>query len=226
MGNEIEINVKDLLCYMKKKWLLLVFIPLLSAIISFSFFNFLATPQYESSSMIYITSGSGSVVQSMLSELQAGTALTADYKTLATSQPVLEQVIEDLNLDMTYEELGEMVSTENPENTRILSITVRSQNAKNARIIVNDLTKIVVDKIADIMNTSKPNVLQWGDLPKEKVWPSPIKYGILTGLGALLLTLLCLTGLYVQNDTINSTDDIERILNIQTLAQVPKENKK
>ena len=223
MSNEIEINVNDLHDYIRRKWLILLLVPLLAAIISFSFFNFLAVPEYESSSMICITSGNGTVVQNMLSELQAGTALTSDYKTLATSKPVLEQVIEELDLDCTYEDLEEVVSTENPENTRILTITVRDQNPQNAKIIVNKLTSIVVDKIADIMNTSKPNILQWGDVPKEKVWPSPIKYGILTGVGAFILTLICLVLLYLQNDTINSTDDVERILNIKTLALIPKE---
>ena len=223
MNSEIEINTIDLLYYIKKRWLFLMLIPLMSAIISFSFFKFLVPPQYESSSMIYITSGNNSVVQSMLSELQAGTALTEDYKTLTTSKPVLEQVIEDLDLNLTYEELAAMVSTENPENTRILSITVRSRNAENTKIIVNSLTSIVIDKIADIMNTSKPNVLQWGDVPKEKVWPSPVKYGILAGLGMFLLTLIVLTALYLQNDTINSTEDIERVLKLKNLALIPKE---
>lgn len=50
----------------------------------------------DSTSVIHITGSSGGSVQSMLSRLQEGNALTADYQTLATSNLVVEKVIEDL----------------------------------------------------------------------------------------------------------------------------------
>ena len=168
---EIEFDARDLLKYLKTKWLHLFIAVVIAFSLTFGAASILRTPTYESQSMIYITSGSSgaNMVQNMLSSLQAGNALTADYKTLATSKPVLEQVIRDLKLDTDYEELSERVSTENPDNTRILILKVQDKDPKLAKKMVDKLTEIEVEKIANVMNTTPPNVMQWGDLQKEPV---------------------------------------------------------
>ena len=222
MPKEIEINVQDLLRYLKKNILKLILIPLLTAALAFGFMTFFATPQYESQSMIYITSsGGGTVVQNMLSSLQAGSALTSDYKTLATSKPILEQVIRELNLDMTYEELKSKVTTENPDNTRILTIKVRDPKPRNAKRIVDKLTEVERNRIADVMDVERPNVIQWGDLQKEPVSPSPLKVAIITALGTLVLLIGFFMIRFIQKDNIISVEDIESALELRNLAEIP-----
>lgn len=68
-----------------------------------------------------------------LADIQMGTQLTADFEILATSRPVLEEVIEKLNLDYTYEELKSMIQTDNQTDTRILRFTVLMQTLKKQR---------------------------------------------------------------------------------------------
>lgn len=220
---EIEIDVKSLFIYIKTKWASLLLVVLVSMALAFSVTRFLITPVYESQSMIYITTGTSesSVVQNMLSSIQAGTALTADYKTLATSKPVLEQVIKELDLDLTYSELEDLISTENPDNTRILTLKVKNTDPRLAMNIVNKLTEIERDKIADVMNTTEPNIMQWGDMPTTPVSTSPTTAAMYVGLVSLLLALGYFTVRYIQNDRIVSADDIENTLKLRNLAQIP-----
>lgn len=220
---EIEIDAKDLARYLVKHWVSIAATVLLAALIGFSYQSFIATPVYESQSMIYITTGSsgGSVMQNMLSSLQAGTALTADYKTLATSKPVLEQVIKDLDLDTDYAELKKRVDTENPDNTRILILSVKDTDQRMAKKIVDKLTEIEQVKIADVMNTAKPNVMQWGDIQNDPVSPSPLRTSLCCGLIALIFTLLFFIIRFIQSDTIATAEDIDRVLDLRTLAEIP-----
>lgn len=223
MENDIEIDVIDLLNFLRKKAAIILLVALIFGICGFGFSKFCIVPQYQSSSMIYITSGSnGTVVQNMLSELQAGTALTADYKTLVQSKPVLNQVIEDLNLEMEYEELRDAITVENPENTRILTISVKNPDPKLAKDIVDDLTDVVIYQIADIMNTSKPNILQSGDIAKEPIFPSNGRVAFDATLLALVIMLAYFFIQFIQNDMITSNDDIEKYLNQKNLVQVPE----
>ena len=223
MEREIEIDVLDLFNFLKKKALIIAIVTIACGILGFSFSKIFITPQYQSSSMIYITSGgSGTVVQSMLSELQAGTALTADYKTLVQSKPVLNQVIEDLNLDMTYDELNSKVSVENPENTRILTITVDSEDPLQAKEIVDDLTSVVIEQIADIMDTTRPNILQRGDIATEPYFPSNSKMAMMSSMMSLFLLIIIFVIVYLQKDMIITTEDIEKYLNQRCLAQIPE----
>lgn len=172
--------------------------------------------------MIYITSGqSGNMVQNMLSTLQAGNALTADYKTLATSKPVLEQVIRELDLDLSYEQMKAKVSTENPENTRILSLKVKDRDPATAKKIVDKLTQIERNKIADVMNASAPNVMQWGDIQTDPVSPSPVRRALNTAILSLIVLCVFYTIRFILYDTVNSSEDIEESLGIQTFAEIP-----
>ena len=223
MEREIEIDVIDLFNFLKKKIVVILLVTIIVGLAGFGVSKLCITPQYQSSSMIYITSGSnGSVVQNMLSELQAGTALTADYKTLVQSKPVLNQVIEDLNLDMEYEELKDSITVENPDNTRILTIIVKNPDPKQAKNIVDDLTDVVIYQIADIMNTSKPNILQSGDIEKNPVYPSNTKAALLSAIIVLMIMMVYYTIQFIQNDMILSNEDIERYLNQKNLVQVPE----
>ena len=221
--NEIEINVAELTQYILKRWKVLAIIMAVSIICSFGCVKIFTDPVYESQSMIYITTSAtdGGAVQNMLSSLQAGTALTADYKTLATSKPVLKKVIRELNLDMTYKELKDRVSTENPDNTRILTIKVKDPDPKRAKEIVDKLTEIERDKIADVMGQPVPNILQKGDIQTHPVSASPLKVSLFAGLIALMLTLIFFIGGYINSDSIVTAEDIEQGLGLSTLAEVP-----
>ena len=69
---------------------------------------FLVRPTYKSTAKMYVVSASkNSVVD--LDALNIGTSLTADYEQLMLSYPVLEQVINKLNLDMDSDTLAKMI---------------------------------------------------------------------------------------------------------------------
>ena len=54
-------------------------------------------------------------------------------KFFATSRPVIEEVIEKLKLKYSYDELVEMIQTDNQSDTRILRFTVIDENAKEGK---------------------------------------------------------------------------------------------
>ena len=108
--------------------------------------------------MIYILTKTTSVTS--LADIQMGTQLTADFEILATSRPVLEEVIEKLNLDYTYEELKSMIQTDNQTDTRILRFTVSDANAKEAKKIANELADVTAERVAYVMSSDKPKVVE------------------------------------------------------------------
>ena len=65
------------------------------------FSKFAITPQYTSTSMVYILSKETTLTS--LADLQIGSQLTQDYKIIVTSRPVISEVIDKLKLDISYE---------------------------------------------------------------------------------------------------------------------------
>lgn len=184
-----------------------------------AFSKYVMIPQYSSSAMMYILSKETTLTS--LADLQIGAQLTNDYQVIVKSRPVLQDVIQRLNLNQTYEQLSSRLTIANPSNTRILTISIEDADAKLAKDIVDTVAKVSSDYIADTMEMVPPKIIEEGTVATQKSSPSVAKN---TVLGALLgAVFMCgiITLRYVMNDTIATTDDVEQYLGISVLASVP-----
>lgn len=217
---ETEIDLIDLAWALLDKIHYIVLCFLIGAVIMNAYSYFLVRPTYKSTAKMYIVSASkNSVVD--LDALNIGTSLTADYEQLMLSYPVLEQVINKLNLDMDSDTLAKMITLENPTDTRILNINVVSTDPKNARDIANTLMDVSVDYLPKTMSTNAPNVAQKAKLADHKDGPSYTKYTMIGALAGAFLYCMYLVVKYLMDDTIHTADDMEKYFDIVPLAVIP-----
>ena len=217
---ETEIDLIDLAWALLDKIHYIVLCFLIGAVIMNAYSYFLVRPTYKSTAKMYVVSASkNSVVD--LDALNIGTSLTADYEQLMLSYPVLEQVINKLNLDMDSDTLAKMITLENPTDTRILNINVVSTDPKNARDIANTLMDVSVDYLPKTMSTNAPNVAQKAKLADHKDGPSYTKYTVIGALAGAFLYCMYLVVKYLMDDTIHTADDMEKYFDIVPLAVIP-----
>ncbi len=218
---EIEIDLREIFFVLLQR----IWVILLSAVIgavSFGLYTYtMIEPIYESQSMLYILTKSTSLTS--LADIQLGTQLTNDYVVFVTSRPVVDKVIENLDLDMTYKEFVNSVAVDNPTNTRILKITVSHTDPKLAQLIVNELSDVAASRVAEVMETEAPHIADYGHLPEEPSSPSLIKN---TAIGGMLLALLAMAIIivaYLMNDSIKTSEDVEKYLGLNVLGNIPLE---
>ena len=217
---ETEIYLIDLAWALLDKIHYIVLCFLIGAVIMNAYSYFLVRPTYKSTAKMYVVSASkNSVVD--LDALNIGTSLTADYEQLMLSYPVLEQVINKLNLDMDSDTLAKMITLENPTDTRILNINVVSTDPKSARDIANTLMDVSVDYLPKTMSTNAPNVAQKAKLADHKDGPSYTKYTMIGALAGAFLYCMYLVVKYLMDDTIHTADDMEKYFDIVPLAVIP-----
>lgn len=217
---ETEIDLIDLAWALLDKIHYIVLCFLIGAVIMNAYSYFLVRPTYKSTAKMNVVSASkNSVVD--LDALNIGTSLTADYEQLMLSYPVLEQVINKLNLDMDSDTLAKMITLENPTDTRILNINVVSTDPKNARDIANTLMDVSVDYLPKTMSTNAPNVAQKAKLADHKDGPSYTKYTMIGALAGAFLYCMYLVVKYLMDDTIHTADDMEKYFDIVPLAVIP-----
>ena len=217
---ETEIDLIDLAWALLDKIHYIVLCFLIGAVIMNAYSYFLVRPTYKSTAKMYVVSASkNSVVD--LDALNIGTSLTADYEQLMLSYPVLEQVINKLNLDMDSDTLAKMITLENPTDTRILNINVVSTDPKSARDIANTLMDVSVDYLPKTMSTNAPNVAQKDKLADHKDGQSYTKYTVIGALAGAFLYCMYLVVKYLMDDTIHTADDMEKYFDIVPLAVIP-----
>ena len=222
MGNtredELEIDLKQIFYVLKEKMLVIIAVGLLVACLSCVGTKFFITPTYTSTSSMLLLTENG--VESV-SDLQIGSQLAKDYSVLITSRPVLDETIKSLKMDMTYGELKEKITVENPQDTRILNITVADSEPKRAQKIVNKVASISAQFIGDKMEVKAPKIIDEGQLPIKKSSPNMKKNAILGLLLGLIFSAGVFVVLSILDDTIKSEEDIEKYLGLSTLTSVP-----
>ena len=159
-SDEIEIDLKELFFEVIAEWKMIVVSTVLVGLIMFLISNFIITPQYQSTSKLYVFTKSTSITS--LTDLQMGTNLTNDYMVVLGGRPVLDQVIENLGLDMTYAELAGLLSYSNPSNSRILEITTTHPDPNVAKAISDEVANVAAQFISDKMDQDPPSVIQYG----------------------------------------------------------------
>ena len=218
-NDEIEIDLLELFGEFKRKlWMILVSILVFgtaAGLISF----FVLTPQYSSTAMVYILSKETTLTS--LADLQIGSQLTKDYKIIVTSRPVLEDVIEKLELDVSYKDLIKKVTIDNPADTRILSITVEDPDPMQAKTIADKIADTASDYIGDIMEMIPPKMIEDGEIPEEQSSPHNLRNLILGAILGLVLACGLISLQVILNDTVQTEEDVARYLGLSVLASVP-----
>ena len=179
----------------------------------------LLTPQYEASSMIYIYTKTTSVTS--LTDLQIGSQLTVDFQIIATTREVVESAIEKLGLNVSYEDLVRKISISNPSNSRIIEITVRDPDPLLAARLSNTLADELRMRIADVMDTDEPSIVESAVVPKEPVSPSLRRNAAIGGGALFLVAAMILVIRYLLDDTIKTEEDVEKYLHQNVLAVIP-----
>ncbi|HEM5424387.1 TPA: capsular biosynthesis protein CpsC [Streptococcus suis] len=222
-SNTIEIDVLSLLKTIWRKKFFILVTAVLGAGLAFVYSSFLVTPQYDSTTRIYVVSqnveaGAGLTNQ----DLQAGSYLVKDYKEIILSQDVLTQVATELNLN---ENIKEKVSVSIPVDTRIVSISVRDADPNEAARIANSLRTFAAQKIVEVTKVSDVTTLEEA-VPAEEPTTPNTKRNIILGLlaGGVLATALVLV-MEVLDDRVKRPQDIEEVMGLTLLGVVPDSKK-
>ena len=227
--DEIEIDLREVFLILLGKLWLIVLVGIFTAALAFGFSQFVLEPVYESTTQIYILNKQENNTVTY-SDVQLGTQLTKDYAELIRSRYVLEEVMEELQLaqinpELDYEAMLEKVNVTTPTDTRILAITVKDTDPVLAMEMANSIREAAAVHIKNVMDIEAVNVVDTANLPLEKSSPSVFKWTAVGGFIGMFLIMAIVMVWYLLDDTIKTSDDVEKYLGLSTLALIPLESR-
>lgn len=219
VGGEYEIDLLELFYRLLENAKKIIAAALVGMLL-FAFYSFvLATPLYEATCRLYVTNANDSAIN--LSDLQIGNYLTSDYQEVFDTWEVHEMVLQNLGLDYTYEQLQGMIKISNPSDTRILDVTITSDDPKEAMDMANTYAEVSRSYISLTMDTNEPTILSKALLPTKPVSPRKL---FNTALGFVLGAMVMIGIITIQfllDDKIKTSDDIRKYTDMAALAVVP-----
>lgn len=222
--DDAEIDLLEIAHVLWQKIWAIILCFVVGAVLAGGYTKMMITPQYTATSMIYILGQTTSI--SSITELQVSSALTADFTIMAKSRAVINGVIKEMNLDMSYDELKSSVNVSNPTDSHILQIEVTNPDPKMAKDISNAMANAVADNVASVMVTDKPSIAEKAVTPKSPSSPNLMKNTAMGGLVGAVIAMGILIVRYLMDDTIKTEEDVRKYLQINTLAAVSLEKKR
>lgn len=154
-------ELSDYIRVLRKNWLL-VFLLTIVGLVAATGFTLSRTPQYESSSTVFVSTQAGGTT----AELQQGSnfaqARINTYVGLATAPIVLDPVVASLNLDQGSGSLAGEVKASATPNSTLITVTVTDADPTQAAIVAN--------AVAESLSTVVPRLE-----PASNVGESPIR---------------------------------------------------
>lgn len=215
----ITVDMIGFIKKLKSLWYICVIGCLIGSLVGVLYYSVLSTPKYESTSMVYLR---GSNKKLSLESLQLSTSLTQDYQIIFTSRPNLQKIIKDLDLSYSVEDLKKMITIKNPDETRILEVSTKSKNPKEAEKITNLLVSEGMDDIREV-DSQEPYLIEKAIVNTKRVGLSLPIITILTALIGLFIVVDVEFIKYVINDSFTSSDDVENALNLPVLAVIAED---
>ena len=221
-----ELDVKDLfnIFWSKKSQILLIIAIFI--VIGFMYSYIFLTPKYQASTSILLaksnTSQSSDGTTITANDLTLNQKLVSTYSELLKTETVLNQVISNLGINKTVEDLQQNISVSAKDDTEIIEIKVVDVDAKEAQKIANETAQVFISKIAkEYYNMDNVYVV---DEAKEETAPYNINHvkdlAIFAIIGFVIASIYVLI-LNMLDTTVKSKEDVEKKLNLTVLTTMP-----
>lgn len=213
------INLKELFWTLVSRWKLILLAMMIGALLLGAYHTFLLNPVYQADASIFITNNDSVIT---VSDLQLSSELTEDYAKIIKSRTVLKEVIKELELNMDFKQLGQLVEVTNPKDSHIITITVTCGDMELCRNIANSLMNVGVERIYQVVGSSEPTVIDYSEAEAvEEITPGLANYlmkGAVFGAG-LVCALIVLR--FLTDTTLKTEEDIRKYLRMPVLSVVP-----
>lgn len=199
-------ELRDYLRIIRQRWLLIVSCVLI-AIAAAAVFTLRATPQYQSTASLFVSTpqsdGSAAYQGSLFSQQRV-----ASYADLIKGKQIAQRVVDKLDLDESASELAARVTASVVPETVILNVTVQDSDPEQAQQLTEAIAQEFTVFVSEIETTPgtenapiKATIVDPPTVPGSAVSPQPLRN---IGL-AVVLGLLVGVGLAVLREMLDTT---------------------
>ncbi|MFV0373059.1 Wzz/FepE/Etk N-terminal domain-containing protein [Microbacterium sp.] len=211
---------------LRKHWIMLVVLTLIGAAIGFGIAR--TTPEvYRSSGSVLLSNDRGDSTVELVQGSTFVQATIASYVVFATSDIVLQDVIDELDLPTTPGRLADSVSASNPLGTAVIDISVNDGDPERAQQIASAVVVSLQKAIPTVSPRSEDGIeaittvtLEEPAVPRFAVSPNTTMYVALGALVGLIAGLLYALARRLWWDQVSDPRDVAQLTDAPIVGQV------
>ena len=209
-NNRYEINMIELFGALFRRWWIILLATVAGALALFVYTRLCVTPLYQSSVSFYVNNGQRTEEKISNSDISAAQSLVDTYIVILKYGNTLDEVVQELDLDCTSEELAGKISCSAINDTEIFRISVTDPSPERAKQIALAITKILPRRVADVIDGSTVRIVRSANDPVAPVSPKLGKNVVIGAVIGFFLSALSLAIHHVLDDRIRDASVLLR----------------
>lgn len=219
--NEV-IDLTEILSAVRQHLLELIFVTLAAALVGFTASKFLMNPKYDSSALMIVNTRQDVNANVTSDQINSATKLVSTYSIIIKSDTVLQQVIDNLGLNLTYAKLNKRVTVAAVDDTQVMKITVQSDSPEWARQVCEQIITVAPNVIKEAVEAGSVKVISNPSLATEPVSPNIMKNTMLAAAVGFVLVIGIIVLQVLLDNKINTEEDVTKYLDMTVLGVIPQ----
>lgn len=222
-NNNTAIDLMDLWRLFWKKWWVMLLAAVMAGTTMWGVVRLTFVPEYTSTATLYVLKehNEQKTDSSVASDFSLALNVVNDCTYIAKSHAVLDQVIDELQLNISYSNLYSRVTISNPQNTRVLEVRVTADSPQNAKQIADCLCEVAVVQIEKAMGFQQVNFYEHAILNTSPSNTVSVKTYLTAAMAAAALVYAIYVLRFLLDDHMRTEEDIQKYLGLTVLGSIP-----
>ena len=216
------IDLLEVLNAVRQHILAIILTTLVLAAAGFGVSKFLMTPMYQASALMIVNTRQDVNANVTSDQINSATKLVSTYSIIIKSDTVLQQVIDNLGLNLTYAQLNKRVTVAAVDDTQVMRITVQSDSPEWARQVCEQIITVAPDVIKEAVEAGSVKVISNASLATEPVSPNIKKNTMLAAAVGFVLVIGIIVLQVLLDNKINTEEDVTKYLDMTVLGVIPQ----
>ena len=222
MEDEVEIDLEEIVRLLWNHLGQILAATVAAGLVCFLVCTFLLAPRYQASVELIVNTRqdtSGTVTND---NINSAKNMVSTYAIVIKSNTVLNMVIDEMDLDLTYEQLNKMVSVSSVDSTQIMRITVENEDPVLAGEIVQTIARIAPGTVVETVEAGSCKVVSDVRIHNNPVFPKTNLYTMVAALlGCAVVCGIIILQYFLHNYVIND-EDVQNHLKLPVLGLIPE----
>ena len=215
------IDLLEVLQVVRQHILVIILVTVIAAVAGFGISRFVMVPQYQASALMIVNTRQDTTANVTCDQINSATKLVSTYSIIIKSDTVLQQVINNLGLSLTYDELKERVNVTAVDETQVMQITVQSDNPEWARQVCEQITAISPDVILESVEAGSVKLISQASVTPNPVSPNVMKNTAIAALLGLVVSVGLVVLRELLDNKIKTEDDVRKYLDLPVVGVIP-----
>ena len=218
----VDFDLLEVLNAVRQHLLAVILATVILAAAGFGVSKFLITPQYEASALMIVNTRQDITSNVTSDQINSATKLVSTYSIIIKSDTVLQQVIDNLGLSLTYQQLASRVTVSAVDDTQVMKVTVKSDNPEWARQVCEQITVISPDVILESVEAGSVKVISNAAINPAPVSPNVGRNTMLGGVLGLVISVGIILLTVLLDNKIHTEDDVAKYLDLAVVGVIPE----